>query len=69
MSFSHCRKLFLCEFRASWAQVGRDTRPYQTARYYDRIYGNSFTNSSTLFNADLKPEITASYELDWMFAC
>jgi len=48
--------------RASWAQVGNDTRPYQTARYYDRVYGNSFTNSSTLFNADLKPEITASYE-------
>ncbi|HLL95005.1 MAG TPA: SusC/RagA family TonB-linked outer membrane protein [Spirosoma sp.] len=53
--------------RASWAQVGNDTRPYQTARYYDRIYGNSFTNPSTLFNADLKPEITSSYEvgLDW----
>jgi len=48
--------------RASWAQVGNDTRPYQTARYYDRVYGNSFTNSSTLFNADLKPEITSSYE-------
>ena len=48
--------------RASWAQVGNDTRPFQTAKYYDRIYGNSFTNSSTLFNADLKPEITASYE-------
>ncbi|TDE09598.1 SusC/RagA family TonB-linked outer membrane protein [Dyadobacter psychrotolerans] len=50
------------KLRASWAQVGNDTRPYQTARYYDRVYGNSFTNSSTLFNADLKPEITASYE-------
>ena len=50
------------KLRASWAQVGNDTRPYQTARYYDRIYGNSFTNSSTLFNANLKPEITASYE-------
>jgi TonB-linked SusC/RagA family outer membrane protein len=50
------------KLRASWAQVGNDTRPYQTARYYDRIYGNSFTNTSTLFNADLKPEITASYE-------
>lgn len=48
--------------RASWAQVGNDTRPYQTSRYYDRIYGNSFTNPSTLFNANLKPEITASYE-------
>ncbi|WP_421795905.1 SusC/RagA family TonB-linked outer membrane protein [Haliscomenobacter sp.] len=50
------------KLRASWAQVGNDTRPYQTARYYDRIYGNSFTNPSQLFNADLKPEITSSYE-------
>jgi len=48
--------------RASWAQVGNDTRPYQTVRYYDRIYSNSFTNPSTLFNANLKPEITSSYE-------
>lgn len=57
------------KLRASWAQVGNDTRPYQTARYYDRIYGNSFTNPSQLFNADLKPEITASYEfgLDMRF--
>jgi hypothetical protein len=31
--------------RASWAQVGNDTRPYQTARYYDRIYSNSFHES------------------------
>ncbi len=48
--------------RASWAQVGNDTRPYQTDRYYDRIFGNSFTNPTQLFNAELKPEITASYE-------
>ncbi|MFT7376813.1 MAG: TonB-linked SusC/RagA family outer membrane protein [Sphingobacteriales bacterium] len=48
--------------RASWAQVGNDTRPYQTSRYYDRIYGNAFTNPATLFNANLKPEITTSYE-------
>ncbi|WP_020607390.1 SusC/RagA family TonB-linked outer membrane protein [Spirosoma spitsbergense] len=50
------------KLRASWAQVGNDTRPYQTAKYYDTIYGNSFTNSATLFNANLKPEITSSYE-------
>jgi TonB-linked SusC/RagA family outer membrane protein len=48
--------------RASFAQVGNDTRPYQIARYYDRIYGNNFTNPSTLFNANLKPEITTSAE-------
>lgn len=46
----------------SWAQVGNDTRPYQTDKYYDRIYGNSFTNTSILFNANLKPEITSSIE-------
>ena len=46
----------------SWAQVGNDTRPYQTDKYYDRIYGNSFTNPSVLFNPELKPEITTSYE-------
>ncbi len=50
------------KFRLSWAQVGNDTRPYQTDKYYDRIYGNSFTNPSTLFNAGLKPEITSSVE-------
>ena len=49
--------------RASWAQVGNDTRPFQTVKYYDTIYGNNFTNSSTLFNANLKPEITSSYEI------
>lgn len=50
------------KLRASWAQVGNDTRPYQTDKYYDRIYGNNFTNQSVLFNAKLKPEITASFE-------
>lgn len=50
------------KIRGSWAQVGNDTRPYQTNKYYDAIYGNSFTNSGTLFNADLKPEITSSFE-------
>ena len=48
--------------RLSWAQVGNDTRPYQTSKYYDRIYGNSFTNPAVLFNTGLKPEITSSYE-------
>lgn len=50
------------KFRLSWAQVGNDTRPYQTDKYYDRVYSNSFTNPSTLFNANLKPEITSSVE-------
>jgi TonB-linked SusC/RagA family outer membrane protein len=56
------RPVSFAKLRFSWAQVGNDTRPYQTARYYDKIYSNSFTNSTTLFNAELKPEITSSYE-------
>ncbi len=57
------RAVSFAKLRGSWAQVGNDTRPYQTTKYYDAIYGNNFTNSSTLFNADLKPEITASIEV------
>ncbi len=60
--FSLPRFVSFAKMRLSWAQVGNDTRPYQTARYYDKIYSNNFTNSSTLYNADLKPEITTSYE-------
>ncbi|MBS1565820.1 MAG: TonB-dependent receptor, partial [Bacteroidetes bacterium] len=50
------------KLRMSWAQVGNDTRPYQTDKYYDKINGNAFTNPGTLFNPNLKPEITSSYE-------
>jgi hypothetical protein len=55
-------QISFAKLRLSWAQVGNDTRPYQTDKYYDRIYGNNFTNPSVLFNPDLKPEITSSYE-------
>lgn len=57
------RAISFAKLRASWAQVGNDTRPFQTTKYYDPIYGNNFTNSNTLFNADLKPEITSSVEV------
>lgn len=50
------------KLRLSWAQVGNDTRPYQTDRYYDKIYSNNFTNPATLYNPNLKPEITSSFE-------
>ncbi|MBC7720513.1 MAG: SusC/RagA family TonB-linked outer membrane protein [Pedobacter sp.] len=56
-------KISFAKIRLSAAQVGNDTRPYQTSKYYDRIYGNSFTNPATLFNADLKPEKITSYEV------
>jgi TonB-linked SusC/RagA family outer membrane protein len=56
------KKVSFAKLRLSWAQVGNDTRPYQTSKYYDVIYSNQFTNSSTLFNPALKPEINSSYE-------
>jgi TonB-linked SusC/RagA family outer membrane protein len=55
-------QISFAKLRLSWAQVGNDTRPYQTSKYYDRIYGNSFTNSATLFNPALRPEIITSQE-------
>lgn len=56
------RQISFAKLRLSWAQVGNDTRAYQTDKYYDRIFGNSFTNPTILFNASLRPEISSSYE-------
>lgn len=50
------------KLRMSWAQVGNDTDPYKTAKYYDKVYSNGLTNPGTMFNPNLKPEITTSYE-------
>ena len=55
-------QISFAKVRTSLAQVGNDARAYQTEKYYDRIYGNSFTNPSVLNNPDLKPEITTSFE-------
>jgi len=60
--FTLPKQISFAKLRLSYAQVGNDTRPYQTTKYYDKIYSNTFTNSSTLFNPNLKPEITSSYE-------
>lgn len=56
------QSISFAKLRFSWAQVGNDTRPYLTDKYYNQIYGNGLTNSETLFNPDLKPEITSSFE-------
>lgn len=51
------------KLRASFASVGNDTDPYQTEAYYDySTLPGTVTLPSTLPNADLKPEITTSYE-------
>lgn len=51
------------KYRFSYAQVGNDTDPYQTSKYYNNSdFASSATVPSTLYNADLKPEISTSYE-------
>ncbi|WP_417360728.1 SusC/RagA family TonB-linked outer membrane protein [Galbibacter sp.] len=51
------------KYRFSFAQVGNDTDPYQTSKYYNNSdFASSATVPSTLYNADLKPEISTSFE-------
>ncbi|QVY65163.1 SusC/RagA family TonB-linked outer membrane protein [Polaribacter sp. Q13] len=54
------------KFRAGWAQVGNDTEPYRLTNNYTQgsaVGGNPvFTIPSTLNNAELKPELTSSFE-------
>ncbi len=51
------------KLRFSWAQVGNDSKPYIISKYYDN---NEFQGSAqvdnSLFNANLKPEKTNSFE-------
>lgn len=49
--------------RLSWAKVGNDTRPYRTAKYYATTDIPGSANApSTLHNAELKPEVSTSWE-------
>ncbi|MBO9155312.1 SusC/RagA family TonB-linked outer membrane protein [Chitinophaga sp. GCM10012297] len=53
------------KIRASWAQVGKDAPPYQTATYLfgpELTIGGGFRNYWTRGNEDLKPETTTSTE-------
>ncbi|MDJ1499094.1 SusC/RagA family TonB-linked outer membrane protein [Xanthocytophaga agilis] len=52
------------KLRLSAAQVGNDTDPYKTRKYYGQSdFPGSGSLSTTLFNVDFKPEITTSYEV------
>lgn len=59
--------------RASWAQVGKDTDPYQLQQSYSTSIGGFgylyAYEPTTLSNINLKPEIATSYELgtEWKF--
>ena len=55
------------KLRASWAQVGNDTNPYQTTGAFvaqTPFNGQpTFSNSNTIANANLQPESTSSFEV------
>ena len=57
---------FFAKVRAGWARVGNDTDPYRLYQIYEPFgsFGSIplFTVPNTLNNAQLKPEITNSYE-------
>ncbi|MFR7810840.1 MAG: TonB-dependent receptor domain-containing protein, partial [Butyricimonas faecihominis] len=62
--FNMPREINLLKLRASWAQVGNDTDPYKTSRYYETTnFAGSVKLPTTLFNADFKPEISTNYEV------
>ncbi|QNH63464.1 SusC/RagA family TonB-linked outer membrane protein [Hymenobacter sediminicola] len=53
----------LAKVRLSAAQVGNDTDPYYTRKYYGRSdFPGAGSVPTTLFNTNFKPEITTSYE-------
>lgn len=61
--FTLPRALSFSKVRFSAAEVGNDTDPYQTAKYYDRSeFAGSGELSNTLYNGKLKPENTISFE-------
>jgi TonB-linked SusC/RagA family outer membrane protein len=51
------------KLRLSAAQVGNDTEPYRTRKYYGQSdFPSSASVPTTLHNANFKPEISTSYE-------
>jgi outer membrane receptor protein involved in Fe transport len=57
------RAISFAKIRLSAARAGNDTRPYQTSKYYGTSeFAGSGSVDTRLFNANLKPEISTSYE-------
>ncbi|WP_223284471.1 TonB-dependent receptor domain-containing protein [Hymenobacter qilianensis] len=53
----------LAKLRLSAAQVGNDTEPYRTRKYYGRSdFPGAGSLPATLYNTNFKPEITTSFE-------
>lgn len=59
----------LLKVRASWANVGNDTTPYNTEfTYSNSVFPSSYVIPSTLQNRNLKPENVESWEAGVQFA-
>ncbi|HSF52460.1 MAG TPA: SusC/RagA family TonB-linked outer membrane protein, partial [Algoriphagus sp.] len=57
------KPLTFAKLRVSGAQVGNDTEPYRTSKYYGQSeFPGSASVPTTLYNVDFKPEITTSFE-------
>lgn len=56
-------EISFAKLRVSGAQVGNDTEPYRTSKYYGQSeFPGSASVPSTLYNVNFKPEITTSFE-------
>ncbi len=59
--------LSFAKLRSGWARVGNDTDPYRLASTYkyENPWGStpSLSENNALLNANLKPELTSSYEI------
>lgn len=58
------KEISFLKTRISWAQVGNDTDPYKTSKYYTPSeFSGSALMPTTLYNANFKPEISTNYEV------
>ena len=61
------KEISFAKLRASIAQVGNDTNPYQTSRVFNSqttVNGQpTFSSQNNIANANLRPEKTTSYEI------
>ena len=67
--FNLPKKISFAKLRLSVSQVGNDTEPYLTSKYYGQSeFSGSASTPTTLFNIDFRPEITTSYEGGFSFS-
>lgn len=61
--FSLPKSIDYLKYRLSFAQVGNDTEPYKTQKYYGQsAFPSSAQTLTVLYNDHFKPEITTSFE-------